>query len=149
MDLMLYFILTIALIVLSVIDIRTHKIPDEINLLILVLGIVRTLLNVHHWQDHLIGFFVGGVPLGMILFLSKGRAIGGGDVKLMAAAGLLLGWKKIILALFLGCFAGSVIQMARMKVTGAKQVFAFGPYLSFGIFVSALWGDSLIAWYLM
>jgi leader peptidase (prepilin peptidase)/N-methyltransferase len=80
--------------------------------------------------------------------ISKGRAIGGGDVKLMAAAGLYLGWKQIILAFLLGCILGSIIHILRMKITSADHVLAMGPYLSAGILIAALWGDTFINWYL-
>ena len=80
--------------------------------------------------------------------MSNGRLMGGGDVKLMAAAGLLLGWKKIILALVLGCIIGSVIHIIRMKVSHAEHVLAMGPYLAMGIFLAALWGEPWISMYL-
>lgn len=141
----IYCLLGSALIVLSVIDAKTHKIPWKINAFILALGLMGTVLDIHNWQDHVIGFLAVSVPLGIILLVSRGRAIGGGDVKLMAAAGLLLGWEKIFLALFIGSVAGSVIHLIRMKADGAGRIFALGPYLALGIMISALWGD-LIAY---
>lgn len=143
-----YCLLGSALIVLSVIDFKTYEIPFGINVFILVLGLIRTVSDRVDWLDHVIGLLAVSVPLGIILLVSKGRAIGGGDVKLMAAAGLLLGWEKILLALIIGCIAGSVIHIIRMKAAGADRVLAMGPYLALGIFISALWGDSLISWYL-
>ena len=80
--------------------------------------------------------------------ISKGRAIGGGDIKLMAAAGLLVGWKQIILAFLLGCILGAIIHLIRMRVSKADHVLAMGPYLSVGIFIAALWGNQWIGWYL-
>jgi leader peptidase (prepilin peptidase)/N-methyltransferase len=77
-----------------------------------------------------------------------GRAIGGGDIKLMAAAGLLLGWKLIILAFLVGCMIGSVIHIIRMRVAGADRMLAMGPYLSLGILLAILWGDTWIQAYL-
>lgn len=143
-----YCLLGSALIVLSVIDFKTYEIPFGINVFILVLGLIRTVSDRVDWLDHVIGLLAVSVPLGIILLVSKGRAIGGGDVKLMAAAGLLLGWEKILLALIIGCIAGSVIHIIRMKAAGAGRVLAMGPYLALGIFISALWGNSLISWYL-
>lgn len=143
-----YCLLGSALIVLSVIDFKTYEIPFGINVFILVLGLIRTVPDRVDWLDHVIGLLAVSVPLGIILLVSKGRAIGGGDVKLMAAAGLLLGWEKILLALIIGCIAGSIIHIIRMKAAGADRVLAMGPYLALGIFISALWGDSLISWYL-
>jgi leader peptidase (prepilin peptidase)/N-methyltransferase len=66
----------------------------------------------------------------------------------MAAAGLLLGWKRIILAFVLGCIIGSVIHIIRMKLTDAEHMLAMGPYLSLGILLAVLWGDTWIHAYL-
>ena len=66
----------------------------------------------------------------------------------MAAAGLMIGWKEAILAFFLGCIIGSVIHVIRMKVSGAQRRLAMGPYLAVGIFLTILWGQIAIDWYL-
>jgi leader peptidase (prepilin peptidase)/N-methyltransferase len=70
-----------------------------------------------------------------------------GDVKLVAAAGLLLGWPKMLLAVLLGSLGGALIHSARMK-RGAARKLAFGPYLAAGIWFSALVGEPLIQAYL-
>lgn len=84
----------------------------------------------------------------ILYYATKGRGIGGGDVKLMAVAGLLIGWQKILLALVLGAILGSVIHIARMKISGEEHILAFGPYLSAGIFIAMLYGEQMINWYL-
>ena len=99
-------------------------------------------------MSYLIGFFLVSGVLAVLYYASKGRAIGGGDVKLMAVCGLMLGWKLILLAFSLGCILGAVIHVIRMKVSGEKHVLALGPYLSAGVFIAMLWGDILIRWYL-
>lgn len=143
----IYSLLASVLIVLSVIDFRTFEIPLGCNVFILCLGIVNTIFCLPHISQYVIGFFAISVVLYLINTISKGRAIGGGDVKLMAASGLLLGWQNIILALVIGCILGSVIHIVRMKLSGEGRVLAFGPYLAAGIFISALFGNSLISWY--
>ena len=95
----------------------------------------------------MIGFFAVSVPLFIIYIVSKGRGIGGGDVKLMAAAGLLLGWKLALLALMAGCLYGSVIHIARMKISGEGRVLAMGPYLSAGILTAVWFGNAIVEWY--
>ena len=147
-DSVIYCLLTSALIVLSVIDFRTYEIPFGINIFILVLGILRIITDPGNWLTYVTGFFAVSVPLELILLISRGRAIGGGDVKLMAAAGLLLGWKNILLALVLGCIFGSVIHGIRMKVTDADHTLALGPYLALGCMLAALWGNVWIDAYL-
>jgi leader peptidase (prepilin peptidase)/N-methyltransferase len=143
-----YCFLTSALIVLSVIDFRTMEIPDGLNLFILLLGIVATALDGQHVKDHVVGMFSVSVFLLLLYLITVGRGIGGGDIKLMAGAGLLLGWKQAILSFLLGCIIGSVIHVIRMKVTHAGHQLAMGPYLSVGIWIAALWGSKLIDWYL-
>lgn len=144
----LYCFMASALLVLSVIDMRTYEIPFGINVFLFVIGVVHLLLDREEWLSYVAGFFAVSVLLEVILLVSKGRAIGGGDVKLMAAAGLILGWERILLAFIVGCVAGSVIHLLRMKISGADKVLAMGPYLSVGILFSALWGKQMITWYL-
>jgi leader peptidase (prepilin peptidase)/N-methyltransferase len=68
-------------------------------------------------------------------------------VKLVAAAGLLLGWPKMLLAVLAGSLAGALIHSVRMR-RGAGRRLAFGPYLAAGIWFSALVGQPLIQAYL-
>nr|MCR5509161.1 A24 family peptidase [Lachnospiraceae bacterium] len=84
----------------------------------------------------------------IIYVVSKGRAIGGGDVKLMAACGLLIGWKLNIVAFILGCVLGSVLHIIRMRVSKKDHVLAMGPYLSLGVMIAALFGDKILEWYM-
>ena len=143
----IYCLLGSALIVLSVIDFRTYEIPFGINLFILALGLIHLGFHLGDWVTYVIGLFAVSTFLEIIFRVSGGRAIGYGDVRLMRAAGLLIGWKLSILALILGCILGSVIHIIRMKVSGEGHVLAMGPYLAMGIFISVLWGEPFINWY--
>ena len=140
-----------SLIALSVIDFRTYEIPVGFNIFILVLGTIRVICEFigdhNSWPEFIIGLVSVSVPLLLIFYATKGRGIGGGDVKLMGAAGLLLGWKLIVLAFFLGCLLGSVIHITRMKVSGESHVLAMGPYLSAGIIIAVLFGERIISAY--
>ena len=141
-------LLASALITLSVIDFRTYEIPVGINIFILALGLIRIATDFTHWSDYAVGFLLVSGFLYLVHLVTRGRGIGGGDIKLMAVSGLLLGWKQILLAFVMGCIIGSVIHIARMKISGQGHMLAFGPYLSIGILISALAGDQMIAWYL-
>lgn len=147
LDSIIYCLMASALLVLSVIDWRTYEIPIGINIFILVLGILHIVIDYQNWLDYVIGFFSISIVLLILFYVSGGRAIGGGDVKLMAAAGVVIGWKLIILAFFIGCIVGSVIHLTRMKLSGADKVLAMGPYLAVGIMIATLWGEKLISWY--
>lgn len=144
---LLYCLLVSALIALSVIDFRTYEIPVGFCVFIGILGIARVATDSENVFDYLLGAVAVSAILAILYYGSKGRAIGGGDVKLMAACGFLLGWQKIVLAFTLGCILGSVIHIIRMKVAKRGHMLAMGPYLSAGVMIAALWGDRLITWY--
>lgn len=145
---MIYCFMASALLTLSVIDWRTFEIPFGINVFLGILGVATACIDHAFFSSHVIGAVLVSGFLFLLYILSSGRAIGGGDIKLMAVCGLILGWQKILLAFVLGCILGSVIHLLRMKFSGQGKMLALGPYLSAGIFLSALFGDAWIAWYL-
>lgn len=165
--------LSSALIVIAVIDWRTYEIPFGLNVFIAILGAASTAFDLakshgmwdysheansakgafFSWMpmsisDHLIGAVSVSAFLLILYLVTRGRGIGGGDIKLMAAAGLFLGWKNCILAFVIGCILGSVIHVIRMKISDQDHVLAFGPYLAAGIFIASLWGDRIVAAYM-
>ena len=145
---LLYCLCASALLVISVIDWRTFEIPPGLNLFIFILGLIHVFFDLANWLQYVFGFVaVSGLFL-LIYLVTKGRGIGGGDIKLMAAAGFLLGWQHILLAMMIGAISGSAIHLLLMAIKGKNRVLAFGPYLAFGIFVAMLYGGELIRWYL-
>ena len=144
----LYCLMTSALIVIAVIDERTYQIPVSQTLFLGLLGIIMTVYDFRHILSHIIGAVIVSLFLYGLYYFSSGKAIGGGDIKLMAYAGLLLGAKNIIFAFILACILGSVIHTIRMKVSKRNNLLALGPYLSAGIFIAALWGSRFWTWYL-
>lgn len=148
MDTILYCLCTSALIALSFIDWRTKEIPLGFNIFIFLLGLIRLVTDFGNRSQYVIGLFAVSGFLLLLLLFSKGRAMGGGDIKLMAATGLLLGWKLNIIAFLLGCVVGSIIHLTLMAVKKADRVLAFGPYLSMGVYIAMIWGEQLVSWYL-
>lgn len=144
----LYCLAASALLALSVIDWRTQEIPLGFILFILTLGLVRLFTDLENWSQYVIGLFAVSVFLLLIDLVTKGRGIGHGDIKLMAATGLLLGWKLIIIAFIMACIIGTVVHLIRMAVKKVGRKLAFGPYLSMGICIAMIWGEQLVSWYL-
>lgn len=144
----LYIFCMMILLVIAVVDWNTYEIPRGLNVCILVLGLIRLGLDYHNWSQYIIGFFAVSGFLCLLYWVSGGTWIGGGDVKLMAAAGLLLGWKEILVALVAGCVLGSIIHITIMIRCNKDRILAFGPYLSLGIVVAMIWGEQLASWYL-
>ena len=126
-------------------DMRNREIPNLIPILLFLCGLIG-----FRPAASTAGLLLVGGPflLAAVLIKRDGFAIGGGDVKLMAVCGLLLGWELIIFAFLLGCIIGSVIHLIRMKVSGEGHVLAMGPYLSAGVAIAVLWGNEFLQWYL-
>lgn len=124
-SLVIAFVLVAALIVASGIDIDRMEIPYGCSIVIAALGVIATVMSVFTndmpWYDHLIGAVAVSVPFALLAMFG---AMGGGDVQLMAAAGLLLGWKNIIpaaaIGIVLGAIGGSVELLTVPK--GTKQL---------------------------
>lgn len=146
--LFLYCACLTLLLALEVIDWNTYEIPLGINACIFILGLINVGLHLEQWSLYVIGFFAVSGFLYLLYWFSGGAWIGGGDVKLMAAAGLLLGWKLILVAFVVGCVLGSIIHLTIMAIHKGERVLAFGPYLSLGIIISMIWGEQLASWYL-
>ena len=136
------------LFVLSLIDARTFEIPFSCNIFIGALGIAATIFDVGKFWDHIAGFVCVSVLLLLVYFLTHGAGIGGGDIKLMAATGLLLGFRDNFIGFFFGCLYGCVIHLVRMRFFGGKSRFAMGPYLAVGLLTAIWFGDKITDWYL-
>ena len=148
MTTLLYAVCASVLIIVAVVDYRTYEIPPGLNICIGILGLFNLLLNWEAWPGYVAGFFAVSTLFLVIHLLSHGRSIGGGDIKLMAAAGLLLGWQGIILALMVAATLASIIHICLMLCKGKGRVLPFGPYLAAGIFVAMTAGEPIINWYM-
>jgi leader peptidase (prepilin peptidase)/N-methyltransferase len=82
----------------------------------------------------------------LLLALLRPDSMGGGDVKLMAAAGLLLGWQGALLAAAIGILlaGGYALWLVVAKKVGLRQKFPFGPALCIGIAVAYFYGGTII-----
>ena len=150
-----YFSFVAALIAITVIDLYHQIIPDVISLPGIVIGLLGSLVipQITFWSS-LIGVISGGGSLFLVAtvyqWLFKREGMGGGDVKLLAMIGAFLGWKAVILTIFLSSFIGSIIGITVMLIKGKdfKYAIPFGPFLALGAVISLFWGENLISWYL-
>ena len=72
--------------------------------------------------------------------------MGMGDVKLMGAVGLFLGWEKSLLSFLLASLVGAIVMLLLRR--GLKQEIPFGPWLALGAVLALFFGDTIIRWYL-
>lgn len=144
------FLVICDLAVITMIDADTQEIPPQLNLILLLLGIIGIwALPGPTVPERIIGLFAISVPM-FVLMLFNG--FGGGDVKMMFAAGMLLGWKGVLAAFLIGVLVGGVyaVYLLLGRKKGRKEHFAFGPFLAIGIFVSMMrnFGDTMVSTYI-
>lgn len=148
------------LLALSVVDWNTQYIPVEYTGVVLICGLIRLFADVSNWWQYVIGLFAVSGFLYIVDRIATPmirkkygddditHVIGDGDIKLMAATGLLLGWKLNFVALGIGCVIGSIIHVILMQIKKGDRQFAFGPYLSLGVYITMICGEQLVSWYL-
>lgn len=129
----LYFLLCSTLLTLSITDAQTRQIPLKSNGFIFFLGLVRIATDISNWQEYIAGFFCVSSILLLAYVITKGNGIGGGDIKLMAVTGLVIGWERNLKAFFIGSILGLGIQCYRIRRENADNSMALGPYLGIGI----------------
>lgn len=130
----------------AILDQKTMEISDMACLLIAVCGVVLMVAS-GSYISSLIGMVCISLPF-LILTLLGG--MGMGDVKLMCAVGILLGWQQTLLAAFFGIIIGCVAALI-LKVKNKrdwKSEIPFGPYLCIGTYLSMLLGQQCIEMYL-
>ena len=150
----------ILLIALSFIDLDTQRLPNPLVLALGSAGLLGLVLTYSGYcgpesalplpSNALLGMLAGGGSLWAFAwigwFLLKRESLGAGDVKLMSALGLLLGWQHTLLAIFLAALGGALWGLSLRR--GRHAELPFGPWLALGSWIAFLWGQPLIDAYL-
>lgn len=143
-----------TLLALAVVDLKRYILPDPLNLLVALLGVVMVALTrPHAWLEHLIGGVAGfTVLLSVELYYRhfKGRnGLGRGDAKLLGAIGIWVGWTRLpdilIIAALSGLIAVLTVAMASRKAIDGGQPIAFGPWLALAGWIAWLSGPILVS----
>lgn len=95
------------------------------------------------------GFLIGGF-FWLLIIITRGKGMGGGDVKLGSLIGLALGFPLSLVALMVAFLSGAVVSLG-LIVSGKKhfgQHIPFGPFLVLGSLAALFWGQKILDWYL-
>lgn len=146
----LYFVYVAFLIVIFTYDLIHYLILDSVILTSVIVSFVGNLLLGVSWSSMLIAGCITAGFFGAQFFLSRGRWIGGGDIRLGFLMGVMLGWPLVLVALFLSYVSGSIIGIGLIlfgKKTLQSKV-PFGTFLTAGTLAALFYGQELMAWYL-
>jgi leader peptidase (prepilin peptidase) / N-methyltransferase len=143
-----------AMIVLFVIDLRHHILPNAITLPGIAAGLAFSAMLPPGWMASLIGAVLGGGVLFAIAetyYRLRGvEGLGMGDVKMLAMIGAFLGPQLTLVTLILASLAGSIVGVAIIASGrgGMQAALPFGTFLAVGALVAAVSGEQMLAWYL-
>lgn len=131
-------------------DLLHKEIPDELSLPAIIIAIVGGLI---FGIPTPLNMLLGGASIFVFFLLqfvlSRGTWIGGGDLRLGALMGILLGWEKGLLALVIAYLVGGLLSLFLLagKKIQRKSKIPFGPFLVFGILIAIFWGERILEWY--
>ncbi len=144
-----WFILSIFILIF-IMDARWYVILDKVSLPAVVVMLGLNLYLGMNWQNLLISATIGTGFFLVQYLVSRGRWIGGGDIRLGLLLGVSLGWPNILAAIFLAYFVGAVIGIV-LLASGKKQwssMVPLGTFLSLAGAITLLYGNNIVAWYL-
>jgi leader peptidase (prepilin peptidase) / N-methyltransferase len=133
--------LTVVLTIISVVDLKTLRIPDLLSLPLIAAGLALAFaVPGVGAMDHLagaLGAYILFAGLGEVYFRSRGiDGLGLGDAKLFAAAGAWLGWQNLPMVLLIATAGGLIYALLRASQDKATRI-AFGPFLALAFW--AMW----------
>ncbi len=143
-----------TLIVVTFIDLDHRIIPDTISLPGIPIFFLGSLaVPTVTWQSSAMGILVGGGSLFAVAWgyqrLTGREGMGGGDIKLLAMIGAVVGWQGVLFTIFAASAIGTLIGVLAMVRSGKGMRLAvpFGPFLSAGAVIYLFFGAKLIFWY--
>ncbi|MEA4911982.1 MAG: prepilin peptidase [Oscillospiraceae bacterium] len=145
-----YFAFLCALVCLSFIDADTMEFPGVLLWALAALAVGCAFADpAESWLSRGVGFLCVSAPMALLTLLIR-DCFGGGDVKLIAVCGFVLGWRRTLLAAFLAILLGGIYGAALLLMKQKKRTdhFAFGPFIALGAAAALFYGDEMIAAYL-
>lgn len=149
-----YLIFSFSLVVCTFIDFDHMILPDEFTLSGIVIGLIGASLNPDRsFMEAFLGVLFGGGflwGLAWLYFALTGKeGMGGGDIKLLAWIGAVIGWKAIPFVIMSSAIIGSVVGLiaASRSKEGLATAIPFGPWLALGAVLYIFGGQTIADWY--
>ncbi|MBN2015740.1 prepilin peptidase [Candidatus Dojkabacteria bacterium] len=148
-------------------DVKHKIVPQKVIIPAIIFGVFYVLFVAlgMHFKPHLDVFLVfedvslvwnfvaaliGGSFIALLIIITRGKGMGGGDLKLLVFMGLILGLKKLVIAFYIAIITGSILGISwgalKGKIRGLKLPFAL--FLSLGSIIAFLWGSDIYWWFI-
>ncbi len=136
-----------CLIVIFVSDWKYHLISDYLLLALFVFSLLFKVVIPDQVGNDILSGLIVTLPIFLIYFLSRERAMGLGDVYLSGIMGFLLGWKAGYIALYIAFITGAIFGLSLMILNKKKlkSKIAFGPFLVIGTIMMIFFGEKILS----
>ncbi len=142
--------MAVFLTIIFVYDFRYYYILDRFTFPAMIIALAMNLWLGAPVNSILLGGLFIGSFFAFQFLASKGKWVGGGDIRLGMLMGFLLGIEQGLVALFLSYILGAIIGIILIltkKRTLEGQV-PFGTFMSVSIIITLLFGEQILTWYL-
>ncbi len=152
-----WLLVGILLLVIFFTDLRYMIIPDYavgslfgLALLYRITLVLFESMQVKDFMLGLLGMVLAGTFFFCLWYFTKGKGMGFGDVKFSLPMALLVGWPNIFVTVMLSFVLGAIVAVIFLSFgkKTLKQTIPFGPFLVISTFISLVYGDVLLQWYL-
>ena len=149
-DFFINLLISIFLLLIFVHDLKYYLILDQVIYPAMVIAFLGSAYLGLGFINIVVGAIVGSGFFLIQFVVSKGKWIGDGDIGLGFLMGLILGWKMLLVALFLAYMLGAIVGIT-LIMTGRKEMSSripFGPFLTLATLLTILYGSNILAWYI-
>lgn len=150
LEFFVYLIYASILIIIFVYDLRYYLILDKVSLPAIIIAVLLSvfILNIS-LINILFGVLIGGGFFLLQFYISNGKWIGGGDIRLGVLMGAMLGFPGILVALFTAYVLGSIVGIFLIlsKKKKWKSQVPFGTFLSLATLITFVFGELVIEYY--
>ena len=139
-----------VMVIIFIYDLKWYMILDKITLPSIIIVYFLNIYLGYEWKVLLFSGIIGGGFFLIQFIVSKGKWIGGGDIRLGFLMGVMFSWPIIILAIFIGYFIGSFISIILLILSKKKwgSKVPLGVFLTTSSIITLFWGKEILNWYL-
>jgi len=148
--LIFYLFIAFIFVLLTFYDFLFKEVPDQVSVPSFFIIVIYMLATKTMTGFSLtIGIVVAVLFFAAMHFGSRGRWLGGGDIRIGAIMGALLGWPMILTGLFFGYLTGSIFSLTGLAIGkfNRKTQIPFAPFLLLGTYLTIFWGQQSVDWY--
>lgn len=151
-----YLVIFSILIVVFVYDIKTQTVPEVFVWIALILSFFGGwYFGGFQIVSMLLGGLVGGGFLALLVYISKEKWMGAGDIKIGLILGFLTGYPAVLFTLFIAFILGSIVGVIyilykdkQINKQALKESLPFAPFLIFATIIGITYGNMIVSWYL-